>query len=129
MYNKQVRSVLELAVPAWAGAISLAEKDEIERVQKGALHVILGHRYESYNSALKLVDLETLDCRRDKLCLKFALKAEKHTKFKHWFNPKITIKTRQQQEKYCTVRARTCRLIRSPISHLINLLNNHYSKN
>ena len=52
VYVKQVRSVLELAVPAWHGAITQAERNEIERVQKAALHVILGENYLSYRSAL-----------------------------------------------------------------------------
>ena len=127
MYIKQVRSILELAVPAWAGAITLEERDDIERVQKGALHVILGDQYKSYPIALSLVGLETLECRRNKLCLKFALKAEKHPKFKHWFQQKFTHNTRQQQDKFLTVTGRTNRLIKSPISHLINLLKEHYS--
>ena len=46
MYVKQVRSLLELAVPAWHGAITKEERDDIERVQKGALHVI---EYKSLN--------------------------------------------------------------------------------
>ena len=37
MYRKQVRSVLELAVPAWNGAIKNSDKTDIERVQKCAL--------------------------------------------------------------------------------------------
>ena len=39
VYMKQVRSILELAVPAWHGAITQAERDEIERVQKAAMHI------------------------------------------------------------------------------------------
>ena len=42
VYFKQVRSVLELAVPAWHGAISLIEQQSIERVQKSVDHIILG---------------------------------------------------------------------------------------
>ena len=77
MYIKQVRSILELAVQAWAWVVTMEEKDDIERVYKGALQVILGDQYKSYPIALSLVGLETLECRRSKLCLKFALKAEK----------------------------------------------------
>ena len=44
---KQVRNILELAVPAWHGAPSQADRMEIERVQKAALHIVLGNEYIS----------------------------------------------------------------------------------
>ena len=72
IYRTQVRSVLELAVPAWQGNISLGDKANIERVQKSLCHIILGDKYSSYRNALELLSLETLDNRRNKLCLKFA---------------------------------------------------------
>ena len=76
VYMKQVRCVLELAVAAWNGAITQKEKIDIERVQKTALHIMLGGLYQSYGDALELVGLETLDARRQKLCLKFAKKRQ-----------------------------------------------------
>ena len=129
VYIKQIRSILELAVPAWHGAITQAERIEIERVQKAALHIVLGHEYTSYKNALKYFNLDSLDKRRDKLCLKFAKKAEKHPKFKKWFKVnKPNVNTRQEQTKYCEVIANKDRYKRSPISHLTSLLNKNYSK-
>ena len=52
IFIKQIRSVLELAVPAWHSGITLAEQIKIERIQKSAAHIILGHSYESYKDAL-----------------------------------------------------------------------------
>ena len=124
MYSKQVRSVLELAVPAWHGAITQADSNDIERVQKCALHIILGDSYEGYRNALELSNLESLESRRDKLCLKFAKKAVKNDKHTNWFIPKADLPTRQVQNKYRKVVARTGRLMTSPISYLTNLLNN-----
>ena len=69
VYTKQVRSVLELAVPAWQAAITQAERHDIERVQKTALHIMLGDSYKNYGDALGLVGLDTLEWRRQKLCL------------------------------------------------------------
>ena len=54
---KQIRPIMELAVPAWHGAITQAEKDEIERVQKAALHIVLGNDYLSYRNALNTVNM------------------------------------------------------------------------
>ena len=55
---------------------------DIERIQKCAAKIILGERYISYRQALKT---QSLQSRSDKLCLNFAKKAEKHTKFQKWF--------------------------------------------
>ena len=123
MYTKQCRSILELAVPAWHGAITFVERQDIERVQKVALHIILGEQYESYSNALILTNLKTLEARRDKLCIKFVKKAEKHEKHKMWFKPKSKVNTRQSDDKYWKTIARTTRLKQSPIAHLTNLLN------
>ena len=85
--------------------MSQAEKFDLERVQKCASHIILGDSYNSYTNALKILELETLESRRYKLALKFALKAEKHTKFRKWFRIKeIRVETRQTSDKCCSVR-------------------------
>ena len=77
IYTKQIRSVLELAVPACHSGITLVEQINIERVQRCAAHIILGEDYNSYKEALKTLGLGTLKSRRDKLSLNFGKKAEK----------------------------------------------------
>ena len=127
IYTKQIRCVLELAVPAWQGSVSQAEKMNLERIQKCACHIILGESYESYRNALKLLYLENLDSRRNKLTLKFALKSEKHDKFNSWFKPAVKkVNTRLNINKYCDVRANHTRFARSSLSFLTRLLNTHY---
>ena len=42
IYVKQIRSVLDLAVPVWHSGITLIEQVDIERIQKSAAHIILG---------------------------------------------------------------------------------------
>ena len=127
IYTKLIRSVLELAVPAWQGGLSQAEKQDIERVQKCACNIILGSEYISYRSALKTLCLESLEARRVKLTLKFGLKSEKHLKFKKWFKASSkTYNTRLEKPKYCPVRAYHTRFVKSPLSYLTRLLNLHY---
>ena len=78
---------------------------KIERVQKCALLIILGDKYESYKNALLTTHLETLEKRREILTLKFAKKAIKHKKFKEWFvknNDKDI--TRSKRVNFLTVR-------------------------
>ena len=118
VYTKQVRSVLELAVPAWQAAITQAERHDIERVQKTALHIMLGDSYKNYGDALGLVGLDTLEWRRQKLCLKFAKKSAKDPKHKTWFkecNGKPN--TRQEKNKYWPVYSDHDRYYKSPISY------------
>ena len=124
VYIKQVRSVLELAVPAWNGALTQGDVKDIERVQKTALHIMLGGNYNEYRSALDTVGLESLAARREKLSLKFAKKSVKHPKHTKWFIPnKATVNTRQEKDKFCPVYAKHKRFLTSAISYLTKLLN------
>ena len=101
------------------------ERNNIERVQKMALHVILGDGYGDYGHALETVQLETLEVRRTRLCLSFARKAEKHHIYKHWFRERPINNTRQPTDKYWGPVARTMRLKLSAIPYLTSLLNKH----
>ena len=129
VYLKQVRSVLELAVPAWHPGLTLADSLDIERVQKAAMHIILGTKYNSYSSALKTLELDSLADRREALCLKFGKKALKHDKHSNWFKVNnMDRSTRQPKTKLCPVIVRTKRFNDSPISYLTQLLNKYYMK-
>ena len=121
-------SVIELAVPVWHSSLTLilANKLDIERVQRAALQIILGYDYDSYPSAWDQENLLTLDERRNKLCKKFTFKAARHSKHNKWFkvNAKVS-RTRQKQPLYCPVISRTTRFEKSPISYMTKLLNMH----
>ena len=129
VYTRQIRCIVELAVPAWQGSITNSEKQDLERTQKSACHIILGESYLSYSNALKTLNLDTLESRRVKLTLNFALRAEKHPKFKSWFklNSK-TVNTRGNPKKYCDVQANHARYEKSPLPYITRLLNTYYSK-
>jgi hypothetical protein len=129
VFIKQVRSVLELAVPAWNGALNQTDKKDIERIQKTALHIMLGDSYQSYVNALDKDGLESLDDRRHKLCLKFARKSAAHPKHKNWFKLNMnTVNTRQEKSLYCPVYSNHDRFDRSPLAYLTNLLNDDNKK-
>ena len=129
IYHKQVRSVLELAVPVWQSSITKQEKRQIERVQRCAFNIILGHEYTSYSNALDILNSESLELRRVRLCEKFAKKSSEHQKYQTRFVQSITEerpkKTRQKKEtKYKQVKFRTERYKSSPLPCLTELLNN-----
>ena len=123
---KKVRAVLELAVPVWQPAITAQEKAQIERVQKCALHIILGENYTTYTDALKLMGCENLEERRIKLCEKFVKKASKHQKYQNWFHrdnyapPKVNTRAKKSKYQYLQVKTRTERYKRSALPELLN---------
>ena len=127
-YYKQVRSVLELAVPVWHPGLTVQDSNAIERVQKAALAIILGESYHSYKHALYSLDVKPLNERRQTLCLSFALRTSKNPKFEHWFSPNGTGigTTPRGHTKYRPVWTRTDRYKRIPLPFLTDLLNNHF---
>ena len=127
VYTKQVRSVLELAVPVWHSSLTVADKLSIERVQKAALQIVLGKEYTSYISACESANLKSLEERRQQLCKKFGIKAMKNLKHTKWFKVNTNYRrTRLQQPYLCPVLSRTKRFENSPISYLTKLLNQHW---
>ena len=125
VYIKQVRSLAEYGVPVWNSSLTGEDIVSLERIQKTALHIILGDAYKSYNSALKNTGLEKLSDRRKKICLKFAKRALKHTKFSRWFKLNTKTDSRLKQPKFCPPVYRTERFKKSPISYLTSLLNSN----
>ena len=119
---------MEMACPAWHPTLTKADSSILERVQKSALNIILGSRYTSYESALNILELDTLEERRDELCLNFARKSAAHPIHSKWF-----LKTKGEQHTrnhntYQPVLARTGRFGKSPIPHMSNILNENSRK-
>ena len=71
IYILFVRSQLEQSSVVWHSSLTAENINDLERVQKSAVKIILGGKYQSYKKALDVLDLETLDSRRNYLCLKF----------------------------------------------------------
>ena len=127
VYRQQVISVLELAVPVWAPGLTKNEAKQIERVQKVALHIILGTDYISYSQALGTVNLKRLSTRREDICLKFAKKSIKNPKFSQWFslseNLPQGIQTRSKKTLLKPVITRTNKYAKSTLPYITDLLN------
>ena len=97
----------------------------IERVQKTACAIILGRNHRGYDDALKVLGISSLESRREELCIKFAKKAIKSQKYKHWFveEDRTGIPTRSKKNGYKPIHHRTERFRNSPIPYLTSLLN------
>ena len=72
IYFLFVRSQLGQSAVVWHSSLSAENKNDVERVQKSALKIILGAKYKGYKRALNDLSIETLDERRESLCLIFA---------------------------------------------------------
>ena len=74
VYVKEIRSILEYAVPVWHFSITKKEASEIEGIQKIAFRMILGQSYRSYVDACAQLGTVSLKERRLTICQKFTLK-------------------------------------------------------
>ena len=125
-YYQQIRSIAEMACPVWNGGITLHDKMALERIQKTALAIIMGSKYTSYSEALSYFEIETLETRREALCLNFAVKAYKSQKFSTWFTEnEQSVNTRSEKLPLKTIKCRTRRYQKSPLPYLTDLLNSH----
>ena len=82
IYKSFIRSKLEQSASVWHSSLTKNNEDDLERVQKSALKVILKDKYLNYESALQQLNIESLFDRRESLCLKFARKGLKLDHFK-----------------------------------------------
>ena len=125
IYILFVRSILEQSATVWHSSITVENENDLERVQKSALKIILNEKYTSYQQGLAKLGLETLAARRETLCLNFAKKCAKSDKLNHMF-PK-NIKSHQMntrnEEEYTVQFANTGRLQKSPLIFMQKLLN------
>ena len=119
---KEIRSILELAVPAWHSGLTKQQSADIERVQKISFKLILGDQYENYDNACNFFSTETLEQRRVKLCLKFASKNLKSENSLFIRNTSAR-NTRQKPKLVKEIKCRTKRFEKSSIPYLSRLLN------
>ena len=130
VYQTRVRSTLEFAAPVFYSGLTQDQSRQIETVQKKAFAIILGKSYTSYEFALSSLNEERLDCRREKLAYKFALKCTTSTRHMAMFptNPQHRENMRKPKpftEPHCN----TSRYFHSPIPSLTRLLNKNSRMN
>ena len=118
-----IRSILEQSCQVWHSSLTLENENELERVQKAALKIILGNKYITYENAMDRLNLESLKIRRENLCLRFAEKCTENPKTKHMFPLKKKTILNKNRNKFKVQFARTTRLQKSSIPYLQKILN------
>ena len=130
IYCLYIRSVAEQSSVVWSSSLTQGQVYELERVQKVALHVILGDEYQSYENALELTELDNLAARRSVLSLNFAkqncIKNERATDM-FPLKPDHNVNTRKK-EMYKVTKCRTSRFAKSAIPSMQAQLNLNASK-
>ena len=121
-----IRSIIEQSAVVWHRSLSKKNR----RVQKSAVRVIMGDSYRNYKHGLKILKIETLDKRRDKLCLSFAKKCFKKEKsnFPPKNSSKHNMKKRKRMKTFKPKKTNTERNRKSSIPYMINLLNKEFEK-
>ena len=85
IYMLFVRSQLEHSATVWHSSLTQENRDDLERVQKSAVKIILGEKYQGYKKGLESLNLDTLEERRENLCLKFAIRSSNNEKTARMF--------------------------------------------
>ena len=122
VFKKEVRSILEYAVPVWHSGLTQQQSHQIERIQKQAFRIILDHNYISYDVACTILSMEPLHIRRTQLCLNFAKRDFKKTDslFK---TAKQSTQTRSIKKLVQEFNCRTRRFQNSSMPYMSKLLN------
>ena len=120
IYKLFCRSVLEYCAPVWSGALTKANTEDIERVQRNALKIIMGASYVNYEECLDQINEQTLKERHDQLCLRFAESCLKNDKFSSWFQKGVNTRSGSY---FLEPVSKTNRYRNSAIPHLTRLLN------
>ena len=125
------RSVLEQSCVVWHNSLTQENSDDIERLQKTFVRLILKHEHDNYDNALLKLNLDTLESRREKISLKFANDGIKFGTLDDLLLKKQNVLFREAkaQETYNVEFANTERLRKSTVINLQNLLNKKASEN
>ena len=125
-YCKEIRSILEFGVVVWQSGLTIKMRDQLERVQKICINIILCEAdfHVSYRIGCTLLNLEPLHLRRQDLCVKFIQKASLDPRHSDLFvRNEVQINTRKKKPIFKEFSCRNKRFFDSPLCYLTRLLN------
>ena len=67
IYILHIRSILELSCIVWHSSFTEKNKQDLERVKKSAVKIVLEKKYKDYENVVELVHLENLKERKETL--------------------------------------------------------------
>ena len=130
IYKSQVRGNLEYCSTVWHSGLTEADTKDIERVQRAAVKIFMGNKYQGYEQALKFLKLDSLKERRLKMALTFAKRSLKLENFSKLFplNESDHLMRKRNPQRYVINISNTERHKKSAVPFLQKLLNEDCSK-
>ena len=125
-YLKEIRSVLEFGVACWNGGLTAQHSEQIERIQKIAVNIILcdSDWQIPYEVGCTSLGIDLLVHRRTELCIRFIQKTALNPMHSDWFCPsQDNHYTRQDLPPYREFKCNSKRFYNSPLCHLTRMLN------
>ena len=125
------RRVIEQSCAVWGTSLTQENIDDLETTQKTFSKLVLGDKYKDYENAKMLLDLDSLQKRRQDICLKFAKTGIKNGKLDDLFptNEKKHKMKSREISKFKVNFANTDRLKNSSIITMQNMLNEDDRRN
>ena len=128
-YCSEVRPLVEQGVAVCNAGLTKAQRNDIERIQKIALRIILGDKYISYDNACSIFGVENHSERRLRLCTNFAVKLYKSDRKTEFFDdPDNSVFTRQDKFLVRENLSRTKRCYNAPHNYLARLINQNKTR-
>ena len=116
---------LEQSATVWHSSLTEENCSDSKRVQKSALKIILGSKYNGYETSLTKLGIEKRSERREQLCLNFTKKCIRNPKLTHKFpqDEKVHQMEIRMPKKLNVYHANSERFKHSSIIYAQNLLN------
>ena len=126
-YKKEIRCLLEYAVPVWYSGITLQQSKSIEVIQRYAVSIILNNWTLSYRVKCTLLSIEPLYIRRPQLALNFSLKTIKASQHQDFFSKRTkSYATRDKGHVFIEEVSHSARHYKSPLVALTRDLNKYF---
>ena len=126
IFSGFVRPLVEYAAPVWHPGLKYDDCVTLERIQRRACKIIMGKQYTTYDEALHDCGLDTLETRREQLCLKFFKSLITSDKFSSWVPPtrgSLHQRNLRSANKLSLPKCNTSRCKNSPMVYMIDLWN------
>ena len=124
VYCSVLRPVLDFACPSYHPLLTQNQKHSLESLQKKALKIVYGPGI-SYQEAIAVANISTLEDRRETLTKQFALATSKNPRYSDGWFPKKPTRTHNTRNirPYVEVIPKTERMKKNPITYMRKILN------
>ena len=128
-YIKEIRSLAEQGVAVWNSGLTKGQINDLEKIQKVALKIILFENYRSYDLACSLFNIERPSDRRLSLDTNYAVKLYQSDRSDQFFtHTNMRDNVRRDQQLVVESKSRTVRCYNAPHNYLARLVNQNASR-